>query len=115
MEFRAAGLRGKDSPPALQPPGPAGMLAMAGGPPRLAIIFVIHGPAVKARASEFIHERIFAMAGHIEVEYPRADRGAANEEQHGPGRLAGVRRAEALAIHPQGSFAFLGPVLGAPD
>ena len=70
MEFLPAGFAGNDFNPRLQILDPAGDVGIAGGTPRLAVIFVIHGPAVEAIAGEFIHERIFAMAGHIEVEYP---------------------------------------------
>src|SRR6266403_5287499 len=109
MEVRPAGFAGNDFTPRLQILAAAGDVGIAGGTPRFAVIFVIHGPAVEAIAGEFIHDRIFAMAGHIEVEYPRADGGAVNEEQHGTGRLAGLRRAEALAIHPQGNIALPSP------
>ena len=70
MEFLPAGFAGNDFNPCLQILDAAGDVRIAGGAPRPAIIFVIHGPAVEAIAGEFIHERIFAMAGHIEVEYP---------------------------------------------
>ncbi len=38
-----------------------------------------------------------------------------NEEQHRPRSLAGLRRAEPLAIHPQRNIVFLVPVFAAPD
>src|SRR6267154_4521849 len=76
---------------------------------------MVHGPAVEAIAGEFIHDGIFAMAGHIEIEYPGCDRRAMDEEQHRPRRLARLRRAEPLAKHPQRDVALLGPVFAAPD
>src|SRR3954465_13127504 len=38
-----------------------------------------------------------------------------HEEQHRAGRLAGLRRAQPLAVHPQGDVALLRPVFVAPD
>jgi hypothetical protein len=82
---------------------------------RLAVILVVHGPAVEPVAGEFVHHGIFAFAGHGEIEHPRRHRRAVHEEHDGPGRLARLRRADALAVHPQRNVALLGPVLAAPD
>ncbi len=73
MEFLPAGFAGNDFNRRLQILDAAGDVGIAGSTPGLAVIFVIHGPAVEAIAGEFIHHRIFAMAGHVEVERPRAD------------------------------------------
>src|SRR3979411_1841817 len=76
---------------------------------------MVHVPAVEAIAGEFIHDGIFAMAGHIEIEYPGCDRRAMDEEQHRPRRPPRFWRAEPLAIHPQRDIALLCPVFAAPD
>jgi hypothetical protein len=115
MEFLRSGLADDDIGGNLQILDPAGNVGIARGASRLAVILVIHGPAVEPVASEFIHDRIFAMPGHGEIESPGAHRGAVNEEQHRPRRLTGLGRAEPLAKHPQRNIAFLGPVFAAPD
>src|SRR5260370_9301272 len=99
MEFLPAGFAGDNFNRRLQILDAAGDVGIAGGTPRLAVIFVIHGPAVEAIAGEFIHDRIFAMAGNIEVEYPRAAEGAVNAEQPSPGRLAAFARATPVPRH----------------
>src|SRR5882757_4449004 len=76
---------------------------------------MIHGPAIEAMAGKFIHHGIFAVARHVEIEHPGRDRGAVNEKQHRPRGLAGLWRAEPLAVHPQGNVALLRPVFAAPD
>ena len=115
MVFLPPGFAGHDLDRDFQILDAAGDVGIARGPPRLAVILVVHGPAVEPIAGEFIHDRIFAMAGHVEIEHPRGDRRAVDEEQHRPRRLAGLRRADPLAEHPQGNVALLGPVFAAPD
>ena len=70
MVFLLAGFAGDDLDRRLQILDPAGDVGIAGGAPRLAVILVIHGPAVEAGAGEGIQDRIVAMAGHIEIERP---------------------------------------------
>jgi hypothetical protein len=115
MEFLPAGFTGDDLGCRLEILDATGDVGISGSPPRLAVIFMVHGPAVESMAGEFIHHGIFAVTGHVEVKRPRTDRGAVDEEQHRPRWLAGLRCAETLAIHPQGNIALLGPVFAAPD
>src|ERR1700722_937494 len=115
MIFLAAGFAGNHFNGRLQIFHAAGDIGIARCAPRLAVILVVHGPAVKAIAGEFIHHGIFAMAGYIEVEHPRGHRRTMDEEQHRPRRLAWLGRAKPLAIHPQGNIAFPGPIFAAPD
>ena len=70
MVFLPAGFTGDDFNRRLQILDTAGNVGIAGGAPRLAVILVIHGPAIEPIAGEFIHHRILAMPGHVEVEHP---------------------------------------------
>ena len=70
MEFLPAGFAGNDLNRRLQILDTAGNVGIAGGAPRLAVILMIHGPAVEPIAGEFVHRRILAMPGHVEVEHP---------------------------------------------
>jgi len=72
-------------------------VGIARSAPGLAVILMIHGPAIEAIAGELIHHGIFAMAGHVEIEHPRGHRRAMNEEQDRLRWLAGLGRANALA------------------
>src|ERR1700736_4219750 len=115
MEFLPTGLAGDDISRGLQVLDPAGNVGIARGPSRLAVIFMIHSPAIKTMACEFIHDRILAVPRHVEIEAPGGHRRAMDEEQHGTLRLAGFRGAKPFAKHPQRDIAFLSPIFAAPD
>ena len=88
MEFLLAGLAGHDLGRGLQILDAAGDIGIAGGAAGLAVILMVHGPAIEAMAGELVHHRIFAIARHVEIEHPRGHRRAMHEEQHRPRRLA---------------------------
>src|ERR1700716_2738621 len=98
MEFLSAGFAGDDLGRGLEILDAAGDVGISGSPSRLAVVFMVHGPAVEPVTGEFVHHGIVALTRHVEIEPPRADRGAVDEEQHRPRWLAGLRRAEPLAI-----------------
>jgi hypothetical protein len=56
MEFLPAGFAGDHFGRRFQILDPAGDIGISGSPSRLAVIFVVHGPAVEAMAGEFIHD-----------------------------------------------------------
>ena len=115
MKFLLAGLPGDEFGRDFQILDAAGDIGIAGGAARLAVIFVIHGPAVEPVTGERVHHGIFALAGDVEIEHPRGHRRAMDKEHHRPRRLTGLRRADPLAEHPQGNVALFGPVFAAPD
>src|ERR1700722_8881979 len=83
-------------------------------PTGLAVIFVVHGPAVEAVAGELVHHGVF-LTFDLNIEAARRHRRTVHEEQHRLGRLAGFRRTDALAEHPQRHITLLRPILVAPD
>src|SRR5438270_482904 len=115
MKFLPAGFAGDDLGRRLEILDAAGDVGVAGSASGFAVIFMVHGPAVGSLAGELVHHGIVALPRHREIEHPRTDRGAVDEEQHRPRWLAGLRRAEPLAVHPQGNIALPGPVFAAPD
>ena len=93
--------------------GDVGIVAGAAG---AAVAVVVHGPHVVAVAREHVHERIFALARHGEVVgRARGVGGAVHQEQDRQRRLAGARRADALAPEVELHAALVRPVVGAPD
>ena len=71
VQLLLPGLAGNQFDRNLQILDAAGDIGIAGGAAGLAVILVIHGPAVEAVAGEFVHRGIFAFAGDVEIEYPR--------------------------------------------
>ena len=100
MEFLPTGLARDDFDRGLEVLHAAGDIGISGGAARLAVILVIHGPAVETVTGELVHDGIFAVARHFDVERPRGDRGAVHEEEYRPRGLAGLRRPQPLAIDP---------------
>jgi hypothetical protein len=115
MKFLPAGFPGDDFSRDLQILDPAGDVGVTRGAPGLAVILMVHGPAVEAVAGEFVHDGIFAKAGHVQIEHPRGHRRAMDEKQDRPRGLAGPGRAKPLAIDPQRHVALLRPVFPTPD
>jgi hypothetical protein len=70
MKFLPAGLPADDFNRGLQILDSAGDVGITRGAAGLAVILVVHGPAVEAMAGEFVHDGIFAMAGHAQIEHP---------------------------------------------
>src|SRR3974390_1964437 len=101
MEFLPAGLAGNDFDGGFQVFGAALDVRIAGSTPGLAVVFVIHGPAIEAIAGELVHDGPLALARNVEIETPRGDRGTMHEKQHRLRRLPRLRRAGALTEHPQ--------------
>src|SRR5258708_29894680 len=114
MQFLPAGFACDDIDRHLQILDAAGDVGIARATARLAVIFMIHGPAIEAIAGEFIHDRVFAMPRYLKIERPRGDRRAMDEEQHRTRGLAGFPRAEPLAINTQADIPLLGPLFAAP-
>src|SRR6516164_10744530 len=115
MKLLLPGLARHDLRGSLEVLDPACDIRIARRATRFAVVLVIHGPAIEAVTSELVHDGIFALAWHLEIEGPRGDGGAVHEKHHGLRRLARLRCAQALAIHPQGNVALLGPIFVAPD
>src|SRR5258708_34397163 len=90
--FRRARRAGDDVDSDLQILDAAGDIGIARGAAGLAVILVVHGPAVEAVARELVHHGIFAFAGNVEIEYPRGHRRTVDKEHDRPRRLARLRR-----------------------
>src|SRR6185437_5251891 len=114
MIFLLAGFARQHLDGRLQILDAAGDVGIARGAAGLAVVLMVHGPAIEPVAGELVHHGIFALAGHVQVERPRADRRAVDEEYDRTRRLPRLRRAETLAIHPARNVAFLGPIFAAP-
>jgi len=110
-----AGLADNDANGRLEVFDAAGDIRIAGGTAGFAVVLMVHGPAIEPVVGEGIHHRPVALARHLQIEYPRGHRRAVHEEQHRPRRLARLRRAQPLAVHPQRDVALLRPVFVAPD
>ena len=91
MEFLLAGLAGDDFGRGFEILSAAGDIGIARGAAGLAVVLMVHGPAIEAIGSERIHHGPFALARHVQIEHPRGHRRAVHEEQHRPRRLAGLR------------------------
>src|SRR5713101_100778 len=90
-----------------------GVTGSAGGLP---VALVIHRPHVEPVAVEHVHQRVLALARHRQVKAGLSrDRRPVNQEEHGQRLLAGLRRAEPLAIHGERDIAFPCRVLRAPQ
>ena len=84
MIFLPAGFAGDDFNRRLEILNAALDVGIAGGTPGLAVILVVHGPAVEAIAGELVHDGVLAMSGDVEIEHPRGDRRTMDEEQDRP-------------------------------
>src|SRR6202020_2439469 len=85
------GFLGKDVKRGLEIFDTALDVGIARGPPGLAVVLVIHGPAVKPVTGELVHYGIFAATFDVNIEAARRHRRAVHEEQHRLGRVAGLR------------------------
>jgi hypothetical protein len=115
MHFLLAGLADDQFDRDLQILGATGDVGITRGAAGLAVVLVIHGPAVEAVACERVQRGILALARHVEIEHPRRHGRTVDEEHDRSRRLARLGRADPLAKHPQRNVALPGPVFAAPD
>src|SRR5262249_60539695 len=73
MVLLLASLLGQHVGCGLQILDPAGNIRIAARASGLAIILMVHGPAIETIAGKLVHDGVFALAGHAEVEHPRVD------------------------------------------
>ena len=68
MRLRASGFLRHHRHRRFQIVNAAGYVGIVSGTPGVAVPVMVHGPHVIAIAGKHIHERIFALAGHRQIE-----------------------------------------------
>src|SRR5262245_53622906 len=99
MSFLQTGFARDDLHRCLQVLCPAGNVGIAARAARLAVIFMVHRPDVETPAGKYVHHRIFAVPGRIEIENAPCDGRAMNKKQHWTRGFAGSWSPKPLAEH----------------